>query len=96
MPRWRLMTWAFLVFNVLMVGVLGLVLWDPFDPSSCDHIPYGSDSTACAMGAGLGDAVESVFRVVAIVLVWSMGLIILGIAWVATRNNGPDGGDRTP
>ena len=98
MPRWRLTTWAFLILNVVMVGLAGLVLFDPFAPSSsCDHIPYGveyaSDRTACAMGAGLGGAVESFFRMAAIVIVWPIGLIIIGIAWATTRDDASDAND---
>ena len=34
MPRWRTETSAFLIFNVVMVGLFGLVLWSVFGPSS--------------------------------------------------------------
>jgi hypothetical protein len=89
MPRWRTQTWAFIIFNVVMVGLVWLVLSSFLDSSySCDHIPYGSDRTACAMSAGFSGAIEvwvERLAIATIVIIWSIGFIVIGTAWLVGR-----------
>ena len=91
MPRWRHATWAFLIFNVVMVGIVLLVLWSVLDlSSSCDHLPsgpeYANDHTACTMGAGLGAAVRFWLWMLAVAIIWPIGLIVIAIAWLKGRD----------
>ena len=90
MSRWRLTTWLFLIFNVVMVGVVLLLLWSTVGPSPpvCDHLS-GNDRTACAMAEGLGGgyqkAIQLLFGLGTVAIVWPIGLIIIATAWLRGR-----------
>jgi hypothetical protein len=75
MPRWRLTMWAFLMFNVVMVGLMWLFLWLVLNSSSwCDYEPG-----ACAWRLGLFDAVRGL---VAVAIVWPIGVVVIWSVWL--------------
>ena len=87
MRDWRPPTWAFIIFNIVMVGLVLLVLSSAFDPaSSCEHVQ--GDRTACALGAGYGRAFTLIFGLGAIVITWPIGLVAIGVAWLKGRRRG--------
>jgi hypothetical protein len=80
MRNWRKMTWAILVWCVLMavwiVAALGT------DTSShCAHEAYRS---ACEAGSDAGKGIG----VVALWFVWFFGFIVLSLIWFMTRPKG--------
>ncbi len=79
MLRWRTRTWAFIIWNVVMAALLVSNLWG----DRCGDMPYGSSRTACTMGA----AFEILFAFLAIVIIWPIGLVVIGKAW--PRPKGP-------
>jgi hypothetical protein len=71
MPRWRTATWAFLIFNVVMVGLVLAV--------------GGIADSQTNPGGGF---VVAMLRMTAVVIVWPIGLVTIGIAWVKGRRGG--------
>jgi hypothetical protein len=71
MARWRLATKAFLIFNLVMVGLLFAVL---IIAGSQTEFMFG---WALLMGGTS-----------ALIIVWPIGLIVLGIAWLVGRRSG--------
>jgi hypothetical protein len=76
--RWRKITWAIVLFSAVM---LTWVLLTAPDLECLQHLPGSPDRAACDLGAdvrsGLGRA--------AIVLLWLLGIGILGVVWLATK-----------
>jgi hypothetical protein len=76
MPRWRTSTWAFLIFNVVMVGLVVVVFG------------YVGSQTS-----GLGGMLVFAFGMLPIVVIWPIGLLVIG---VARHLNRPRGGAHGP
>lgn len=74
MPKWRKATWALVIWTGLAI------LWVATGINAVNDLaPAGSDAeeTGRAIGAGLG--------VTAILMVWFLGFIVLGLVWLMSR-----------
>jgi hypothetical protein len=79
MPRWRTSTWAFLIFNVLMVGLV-LVVFD----------------NAGSQAPGAGGMLAFAFAMFHIVVIWPIGLLVIGVARHLKRPRGGAHGPPAP
>jgi hypothetical protein len=80
--RWRKMTWAIVIFSVLMLiwAIAGAAA-----DGGCDQYPVGS---AEREGCELGEDVGTGIGVTIIFILWFIGFIILSIIWFMTRGRG--------
>jgi len=75
-PHWRKMTWVVVIFNLIMLiwiiaGAAGT------HASNCGQLSQRVCNDATATGAGIAIA--------ALIVLWVLGDIILGILWLVTR-----------
>jgi hypothetical protein len=77
-PHWRKMTWAVLVFNVLMLVWIIAGAASTHNTPNCVH-QLGSKlcTDATETGAGIGIAI--------LIVLWVLGDAILGVLWLVTR-----------
>ncbi|MEV2217446.1 hypothetical protein AB0H86_39505 [Streptomyces sp. NPDC050997] len=71
-PRWRLVTWVFLAFNLAMLLWLVVAL-DAAGKGCVGELCRGADDSGSAAGAWL------------VILCWLAGDVLLGIAWFVTH-----------
>ena len=72
---------AALIFIAL---VSALVVWFALSPSgSCDHLPYGSERTACGWEVAMGGLLLVWLATVA----WVLASLVLGATWVVRTWN---------
>ena len=80
MPQWRKSTWALAIWNVLMLAWLARVL-SGLDDFSCARETGGFGLAACQAGATIGQN----FGVALVGVIWLVGLVGLGVIWLASR-----------
>lgn len=76
-PRWRIFTWVILAFNLIML--IWVVSAIAANASTCSGLT-GDALTNCKLnnvGTGIG--------VTALIVLWALGDIILGVLWLVTR-----------
>ncbi|WSQ09410.1 hypothetical protein OG604_17455 [Streptomyces sp. NBC_01231] len=71
-PRWRLLTWVFLVFNLAMPLWLVVAL-DAAREGCAGELCRGADDPEWLVGAWL------------VIVCWLAGAVLLGIAWFVTH-----------
>lgn len=86
-PHWRKMTWAIIIFSVLMAIWLigGLAGADNSSHCAQEAHPYLSQENCTAardVGTGIGAAL--------IFSLWFIGFVILSLIWFMTRPRGRD------
>jgi hypothetical protein len=77
MSRWRKATWAFVIWNLLMV------LWTASFSSGVGDCAGETDWawTVCETGRAIGTAMG----VPIMIVVWSAGVIVFGLIWLMSR-----------
>ena len=78
MPRWRTSTWAFLIFNVVMMGLVFAVLG-----SVESRTTFGGVMVVFSLGMSL-------------VVIWLIGLLVIGVTWLRGRPRDGAHGPATP
>ncbi len=73
MRRWRVATWALVVWNLLMIGWTATYLRGIGDCS----VESGWQLSVCEAGRAIGTGIGAPF----IAIVWIVGLAILGLIW---------------
>ena len=75
MPHWRKMTWAIVIWTVLMLvwGIAG----SQSVSSNCPGLDAATCQAATAVGTGIGLSV--------LFFIWFIGFIILSIIWFMSR-----------
>lgn len=86
-PHWRKMTWAIVIFSVLMLLWLIVGVTSADNSSHCAHETSRffskSDCTAARdVGTGIGAAIISTL--------WFIGFLVLSLIWLMTRPRGRD------
>ncbi len=84
LPKWRKMTWVFLVFNALMLLWITVGISDrpsedcATDPSVIDGtLSLSACQTASDVGTGIGVALVGGL--------WFLGFIVLSLVWLMSR-----------
>ena len=80
LPRWRVMTWVILAFNVLMLVWLISAL--AATSGNCEG-EVGDALDACETGTAIGAGI-GIFLLVAF---WAFVDVILGVIWLVTRGS---------
>ncbi len=81
-PHWRKMTWAVLIFNIIMLIWLVFGVAAASHPSNCGTLSTQTCQAATDVGAGIGAFV--------VIVLWALGDVILGVLWLVTRGSGRD------
>lgn len=79
-PHWRKMTWAVLIFNVLMlIWLIAGVASATHNPQCAHTAVLGAKAcqNATDAGAGIGAGI--------VIALWVAGDVILGVLWLVTR-----------
>ena len=78
MPRWRKMTWAIVIWTVLMaLWVVGGVGAAGDNCAGLSGVQLDTCQAGTAIGAGIG--------VTLLIGIWFVGFLVLAILWFATR-----------
>lgn len=78
MPKWRKATWALVLWNVLMLIWIASGISASTD--NCSGLT-GTDLTACQAGTAIGAGIG----VTALILLWFLGFVVLGLVWLMSR-----------
>ena len=81
-PHWRKMTWAVLIFNLIMLIWLITGIASASHASNCGSLSAQTCQAATDVGAGIGAFV--------IIVIWALGDVILGVLWLVTRGSRRD------
>lgn len=79
-PRWRIMTWVILAFNVLMLAWLVFGVGGAVSGADCASEPTKALREACEAGTGIGATIGAAL----IIALWVAGDVILGVIWLVT------------
>ncbi len=79
-PRWRILTWVILAFNVLMLVWLVAGVGGAVSSSDCASEATKALRRACEAGTGVGATIGAGI----IVFFWVAGDLILGVIWLVT------------
>ncbi|WP_406493176.1 hypothetical protein OHB06_20220 [Streptomyces sp. NBC_01604] len=84
-PRWRLLTWVILAFN------LGMLLWLVVALDAAGESGERCGGELCRDTVDLGSSTAAWL----VIFLWLAGVVLLGVAWFLThRTEGPHGRHR--
>jgi Mn2+/Fe2+ NRAMP family transporter len=84
MRRWRLSTWALIIWTGLMVA--WLVAAAGSDGANCAAEPTRDLREACEAGEAVGTGLGVAF----ILFIWFLGFVVLSLVWVMRRHSRRD------
>lgn len=80
MPRWRVLTWILIAFNLLML--VWLIAGLAGAGGRCAGL-VGDELEACKAGTAIGTGIGAAL----IAVIWVVGGFILGMIWLVTGRN---------